>query len=60
MLSDLHCAYEEGISQHQTLDSGRREIKKEPMYAVTERKKTVHKMRPRVSTKPPGNLQGKE
>ena len=32
-------AYEEGISQHQTLESGRREIKKEPMYAVTERKK---------------------
>ena len=31
-------AYEEGISQHQTVASGRREIKNEPVYAVTERK----------------------
>ena len=31
-------AYEEGISQHQTFESGRREIENEPVYAVTERK----------------------
>ena len=30
--------YEEGISQHQTFESGRREIKNESVYAVTERK----------------------
>ena len=31
-------AYEEGISQHQTFESGRREIKNEPVYAVTAKK----------------------
>ena len=30
--------YEEEISQHQTFESGRRQIKSEPVYAVSERK----------------------
>ena len=34
----LAVTYEEGISQHQTFESGRRAIKNEPVYAVTERK----------------------
>ena len=34
----LSVAYEEGISQHKTFESGTMEIKAEPVYAVTERK----------------------
>ena len=42
-------AYEEGISQHQTFENGKPEIKSEPIYAVTEKRNPCTRCGPEFS-----------